>query len=146
MLSTRACPLTKSFWPLLDGFICIGLVCVQCDQIEENFAIWENHFLLNITRYVHTATSCKNLIITLVKKNAIFRRQLAKIAEKRDHNIDPRTHWVGVNVSWWWKRDQCDRMNLWKNDPKCSPTDFLSKLMHYHNRGKSSPNVCYFCT
>jgi hypothetical protein len=33
---------------------------------------------------------CKNLIITLVfEKNAIFRRQLAKLAENSDHNIDP---------------------------------------------------------
>jgi hypothetical protein len=37
------------------------------------------------------AKLCKFLIITLdFKKNANFRRKLAKIAENCDHNIDPR--------------------------------------------------------
>jgi hypothetical protein len=44
-------------------------------------------FLLEL----HTASFCKHLIITLVfdKKMPFFRRKLAKIGVKCDHNIDP---------------------------------------------------------
>jgi hypothetical protein len=38
-------------------------------------------------------------------------------------------------------------MSLWNNRPKCSPTHFVSKLMHYPNREKAwYQNLGYFCT
>jgi hypothetical protein len=53
------------------------------------------------------AKLCKILIITLVfEKNAnFFRRKLSKIAEKCDHNIEPRSGWVPIipkltNIVW----------------------------------------------
>jgi hypothetical protein len=36
---------------------------------------------------------------------------------------------------------QGDQMSLLKNRPKCSPTNFLTKLMHYLYHGKSSPKL-----
>jgi calcineurin-like phosphoesterase len=44
---------------------------------------------------------CKILIITLVvEKNTIFfRRKLSKIAENRDHNIDPSNYILGTKNS-----------------------------------------------
>jgi hypothetical protein len=62
------------------------------------------------------------------EKRQFFRRKLAKIAENCDHNIDPR--WVCEKVA----------QNV------CSPTIFLSKLIHDFHRGTMKPsNLRYFC-
>jgi hypothetical protein len=36
---------------------------------------------------------------------------------------------------------QGDQMSLWESRPKCSPTHFLSKVIHFLNRGGSSTKV-----